>query len=65
MEQEYNHGISRMVTLKYLESGRAVTAFAGVVICRADRGDIAGFQDLEGKTFSAPAATSLGGWYSV
>ncbi|MHC1730120.1 MAG: PAS domain S-box protein [Syntrophobacteraceae bacterium] len=55
-------GVTRIATMKDSTRDPAVTLFGGVVFCRADRTDIASFEDLKGKSFMAVDETSFGGW---
>ena len=41
--------------------GHPVTSFGGVVVTRADRGDINRLEDLTGKKVASPSEESLGG----
>lgn len=54
---------SRMATLiRANVSGKELTQFGGVIITRADRGDIKTLQDLKGKNIAAVDELSLGGY---
>jgi phosphate/phosphite/phosphonate ABC transporter binding protein len=59
---EFDHGISRIATLKNLVNHIPQKHFGGVIFTRADRVDISSFADLVGKTFSAVDPDSFGGW---
>lgn len=62
VELERWYGASRIVTLRNRRLGGVYTEFAGVVFCKANRGDIRQLSDLKGKTFMAVQETSFGGW---
>jgi two-component system sensor histidine kinase TtrS len=62
VELEYLYGITRIATLKNRGSGGGYTVFGGVIVCRAERNDISGLNDLRGKSFMAVDETSFGGW---
>lgn len=59
---EFELGISRIATMKNLFNHVPKTLFGGVIFTRADRKDINGLHDLPGKSFSAVASESFGGW---
>ena len=59
---EATYGANRIATLKNLRLGKAYTRFGGVIITRADRGDINDLKDLKGKNFMAVSPTAFGGW---
>ncbi len=59
---EYDHGISRIATLKNLVNNVPERRFGGVIFTRADRDDIASFIDLLDKDFYAVDQDSFGGW---
>ncbi|MCK5136313.1 MAG: PhnD/SsuA/transferrin family substrate-binding protein [Bacteroidales bacterium] len=62
VELEHWYGANRLVTLKNLRTDGVYTEFAGVIFCKANRGDIRELTDIKGKTFMAVKETSLGGW---
>ncbi|MEM8828853.1 MAG: PhnD/SsuA/transferrin family substrate-binding protein [Cyanobacteria bacterium P01_G01_bin.19] len=59
---EASHGANRIATLKNLRLGKSYTKFGGVLITKADRGDINEIKDLKGKNFMAVSPTAFGGW---
>ena len=62
VEFEAGYGIRRLTTLKNLRLGKAVPNFGSVIIKRADRDDIQGVEDLEGKHLMMSSHTAWGGW---
>jgi signal transduction histidine kinase/CheY-like chemotaxis protein len=62
VEFEADYGIRRLATLKNLRLGKAVSNFGSVIIKRADRDDIQGIEDLEGKHLMMSSHTAWGGW---
>jgi len=54
--------VSATATLMPLAEGRPVTTFGGVIMARADRGDITTLDDVRGKVVASPSAQSLGGY---
>jgi signal transduction histidine kinase/CheY-like chemotaxis protein len=62
VEFEAGYGIRRLATLKNLRLGEAVPNFGSVIIKRADRDDIQGVRDLEGKHLMMSSHTAWGGW---
>jgi signal transduction histidine kinase/ABC-type phosphate/phosphonate transport system substrate-binding protein len=62
VELEALYGVTRIATLKGLDSGKAATLFGGVIFCKKDRDDINALNDVKGKTFVAVDETSFGGW---
>jgi PAS domain S-box-containing protein len=64
VELEVCLGVTRIATLNNLHSdGTGHALFAGVIFTRADRGDINGLKDLQGKRVMAVDERSLGGWH--
>ncbi len=59
---EFEHGVSRIATLKNLVNNVPEKRFGGVIFTRADRKDITSFNDLVDKDFYAVDKDSLGGW---
>ena len=62
VELESWYGANRIATLKNWRLGKVCTKFGGLIICKANRGDIQDLQDLKGKKFMAVSNTSFGGW---
>ncbi len=62
VQLETRYGINRIATLKNRRQTGTHTLFGGLIFTRADRQDINGLSDLEGKTFMAVEPTSFGGW---
>lgn len=59
---EYRYRVSRLATMQHLRGDKV---FGGVIFVRADRSDIHVLKDLQGKTFMAVDATSLGGFQMI
>ena len=59
---EATYGANRIATLKNLRLGKPYTKFGGVLITKADRGDINTVGDLKGKDFMAVSPKAFGGW---
>ena len=59
---EASLGANRIATLKNLRLGKPYTKFGGVLITKANRGDINTIKDLKGKDFMAVSPTAFGGW---
>ncbi len=62
VEAEAKFGASRIVTLRNLRMGNAVTSFGGVIFARKDSRRLETLADLKGRTFMAVDPGSLGGW---
>jgi len=62
VELEYKYGISRIATMQNNLHHKNNTQFGGVIFTKANRQDINNLQDLVGKSFSAVAPESFGGW---
>ena len=59
---ESKHGVTRMLTLRALRQGRALTQFGAVIFTRADRDDIRTLADLKGKSFMGVGKDTFGGF---
>lgn len=53
---------SPIATLSVGGNGGRITRMGGVMVARADRGDIGGLADIRGKTVAVPGTDSLGGY---
>jgi two-component system sensor histidine kinase TtrS len=62
VDLERKFGVSRITTLKNLHFGMPYTVFGAVIFTRADRRDIQGLDDLDGKSFGAVSADAFGGF---
>ncbi len=62
VELEFKYGISRIATMKNNIHHQNNTQFGGVIFTKANRQDIKTLQDLAGKSFTAVATESFGGW---
>lgn len=59
---EYRHRVSRLATMNNLRGDNPYKIFGGVIFTHSDREDIRELEDLNGKSFMAVDATSLGGF---
>ncbi len=62
VEMEHDFGVSRIATMKNLSGELPAALFGGVIFTRAERTDINGLADLDGRSFLAVDRNSLGGW---
>jgi diguanylate cyclase (GGDEF)-like protein/PAS domain S-box-containing protein len=55
-------GLAAIATMMPMIEGRPVNQFGGVILSRADRGDILTLSDLSGKIIASPSQASFGGY---
>ena len=59
---ERNHGATRLLTLRTLSAGFAVSEFGAIIFVRDDRRDLQTLADLKGKSFAATRRESFDGY---
>jgi diguanylate cyclase (GGDEF)-like protein len=59
---ESKHGVTRMLTMRYLRGGRVYSEFGAVIFTRADRNDLSTLADLKGKSFMGVGKDTFGGF---
>lgn len=65
VELEMDYAVSRIATIINRNGGSGYTQFGGVLLTRADRGDIDNIGDMAGKKMAAVDEKSLGGFLAA